>query len=440
MKKMILYFLLTLSWAVSAQNTFDPAVHSTFQTARADGRFVSSRAVAHRLMNNDLPAFAFPQGLPKEDFPAWKAHVGEVMGRLMKHPVIQNLPVPVCVSVQQRAGYRVEKWEAYPLPECVVPYLVLIPDQATEQTPTPAILCIPGWGGTKEELAGEPEWKTTKEIKTKEANNLGEAHNTEEANDSEETFNRHRPTRNAMAWKYVQEGWIAVAIDNPGSGEAADLEQEAGAGGYDFQNFARALLEMDWSYLGYSSYVSQHILNWMKGQPVMRQDRILVSGFSFGTEPLMVLGALDPSIYAFVYNDFVCRTRERALVMTKPDANGRRPWPNDISHLIPGFLRCFDFPDLVANLAPRPVICTEGGLDRDFQLIKKAYDLSGAPDHFTFYHYKAFEEPDKRKDLSHLPEGLDRDTYFRLVNVDPKNHYFKAEYVIPWMKALLGTD
>lgn len=417
MKKTIFYFLLTLSCAVSAQTIFDPAAHSTFQTSRPDGRFVSSRAVAHLLIKNDLPAFAFRAGLPKEDFPAWKAHVGEAMARLMKHPVIQNLPVPVCVSVQQRRGYRVEKWEAYPLPNCVVPYLVLIPDQATKRTPAPAILCIPGWGGTKEELAGEPEWEATKEV-----------------------IKRHRPTRNAMAWKYVQEGWIAVAIDNPGSGEAADLEREADAGGYDFQTFARALLEMDWSYLGYSSYVSQHILNWMKEQPATRRDRILVSGFSFGTEPLMVLGALDPSIYAFVYNDFVCRTRERALVMTKPDENGRRPWPNDISHLIPGFLRCFDFPDLVAHLAPRPVICTEGGLDRDFQLIKKAYALSGAPDHFTFYHYKAFEEPAKRKDLSDLPEGLDRDAYFRLVNVDPANHYFKAEYVIPWLKALLGAD
>ena len=35
-------------------------------------------------------------------------------------------------------------------------------------------------------------------------------------------------------------------------------------------------------------------------------------------EPMMVLGVLDKDIYAFVYNDFLCQTQERAVVMTKP--------------------------------------------------------------------------------------------------------------------------
>lgn len=411
MKAPILSLFLTISCLVAAQHPFDPSAHSTFTTDRADGRFVSSRAIAHQLMKHDAPAFAFRPSFSPEEVTAWQAQVRETMARLMKHPVLQNLPEPVRVSVRQRDGYRVEKWEAYPLPHAAVPYLVLIPDKVTPQEATPAVLCIPGWGGTKEELAGEPERSSADESV--------------------------QPTRNAMAFKYVQQGWIAVAIDNPASGEASDLETEAGTGAYDFQTFARTLLEMDWNYLGYSSYISLHILNWMKEQPAIRKERIVVSGFSFGTEPLMVLGALDPSIYAFVYNDFLCRTRERALVMTKPDERGRRPWPNDISHLIPGFLRCFDFPDLVANLAPRPVICTEGGLDRDFRLVKRAYELAGHPENFTYYHYKAFEAPAQRTDFSELPEGLDRDTYFRHVNVDPKNHYFKEEYVIPWVRGVL---
>ena len=57
-------------------------------------------------------------------------------------------------------------------------------------------------------------------------------------------------------------------------------------------------------------------LNWMKTQKHIRKDRIVVSGFSLGTEPMMVLGTLDTSIYAFVYNDFLCQTHERAEVMT----------------------------------------------------------------------------------------------------------------------------
>lgn len=413
MKKRLLIFFLLICAPLSAQQTFRPATHATFETTRADGRFTSSRAVAHALMQQEEPVLAFGAHLPATEFPAWQQKVGEAMQALMKHPVIADLPAPVRISVRQRDGYRIEKWEAYPLPACVVPYLVLIPDGADASRPAPALLCIPGWGGSKEELAGEPEGAWT----------LPDTTTTS-------------VSRNAMARFYAEQGWIAVAVDNPGSGEAADLEYKAGQSPYDYQTFARALLELDWSYLGYASYIDRHILNWMKTQPMMQSDRLIVSGFSFGTEMLMVLGSLDSSIYAFVYNDFLCRTRERALVMTWPDSKGRRPWPNDISHLIPGFLRQFDFPDLVAVLAPRPVICTEGGLDRDFRLVGQAYALAGKPENFTYYHYKAFVEPEKREDRQVLPAGVDRDTYFRMVNVDPKNHYFKAEYVLPWIRKI----
>ena len=133
----------------------------------------------------------------------------------------------------------------------------------------------------------------------------------------------------------------------------------------------------------------------MKTQDHIRKDRIVVSGFSLGTEPMMVLGTLDTSIYAFVYNDFLCQTQERAEVITMPDKNGRRPFPNSIRHLIP-----------------------------DFWNVK-------------VYHYKKFAYPNTRKNVKHLPEGLDRNEYFRMVNVDGPNHYFKSELVVPWLRELL---
>lgn len=410
---LLLIVACIFSMKVQAQS-FEPEEHATFQTNRTDGRFVSSRAVAHHLMKELEPAFSFRPSMQAADFKTWQKHVRLQMKQLMKHPQLQNLPDPVCIRTEQRDGYRLEKWEAYPLPACVVPFLVLIPDNLDEKHPSPAVLCIPGWGGTKEELAGEPQ-----------------------------LYAPDKPTqesKNSMAYQYVKAGLIAVAVDNPGSGELADLETEAKSYAYDFQTFARSLLELGWNYLGYSSYTNQHILNWMKHHPLMRKDRLIVSGFSFGTEPLMALGNMDESIYAFVYNDFLCRTRERDLVLTMPDEKGRRGWPNDISHLIPAFLCNFDFPDLVAALAPRPVICTEGGLDRDLNLVKRAYELAGHPENFTFYHYKDLQDSTKRKNLMTLPEGLDGETYFKLVNVQPENHYFKSEYIIPWIKELLEKD
>ena len=388
-----------------ASSSDDPA---GITTARPDGRFLSSRGTVQHLLKQLKPANAFNPSFTKEEFAAWQSDVRSAMKELMHYPEAGDLPSPVRLKTVKREGYRIEKWESYPLPGSVVPYLVLIPDGVDATHPAPAVLCIPGFGGSKEEMAGETE------------------------SDYDLSGAPVEPVRkNAQALRYVQKGLVAVAVDNVSCAELSDN------GHFDYLNTSRMLLEIGWSYLGLTSWQDWNVLNWMKTQPYVDTGRIIVSGFSLGTEPLMVLGALDPSIYAFVYNDFLCRTLERILVMTKPDEKGRRPFPNTIEHLIPGFLTRFDFPDLVAALAPRPVICTEGGLDRDFNLIRKAYELSGKPENFTFYHYQLFADPKDRKQLEHVPEGIDRDTYFKLVNVDPANHYFKSEWVLPWLDRLL---
>ncbi|KAA5238133.1 hypothetical protein F2Z18_21775, partial [Bacteroides finegoldii] len=94
-------------------------------------------------------------------------------------------------------------------------------------------------------------------------------------------------------------------------------------------------------------------------------------------------------------------------------------------------------PDVVASLAPRPIIFTEGGLDRDFRLVQSAYAASGKPENAEFHHYPKFADKAVRKDVEHLDEGLDSKTYFEAVNVDPPSHYFKNELVIPWLRKVL---
>ena len=61
--------------------------------------------------------------------------------------------------------------------------------------------------------------------------------------------------------------------------------------------------------------------------------------------------------------------------------------------------------DIVAAFAPRPVIFTEGGLDRDFHKVKKAYEIMGASENMEYHHYPKFENA-MRTDLKSLPEGL----------------------------------
>ncbi len=382
-------------------------VDSLITTSRPDGRFVSSRGVVQQMMKENPPVLAFDRNMKAAEFPRWQSSMKDAMKRLMRHPSVE-VPAPRLVKTVARNGYRLEKWESYPLPGAVVPYLVMIPDGVDASHPAPAVLCIPGFGQTKELLAGEVQGNF----------NL----------DGQPVA---EPGKNSMAYHFVRKGLVAVAVDNVSFGELMDN------GRPDYLNTSRMLLEMGWSYLGLTSWQDRVVLDWMKTLPQVDRERIIVSGFSLGTEPLMVLGLLDDSIYAFVYNDFLCTTRERILVMTKPDGNGNRPFPNSIEHLIPEFLTTFDFPDIVAALAPRPVICTEGGLDRDFHKIAKAYELSGAPGNFTYHHYAKYADPTVRMDIKEVPAGVDRTQFFRIVNCDSPSHYFKTEWILPWVDELL---
>lgn len=399
-------------FAQSQPDTIAPHQYARITTDRSDGRYVSSRGIVHAMLKKTTPQYTFRPDFTLPQFKQWQQGVSQAMADIMHHPSMAGLPEPRRVSCEQKDGYRVEKWESYPLAEAVVPYLVLIPDKVDEKNPAPALMCIPGSGETKETAAGQPELHPR--------------------------FQEETPLeRWIIALPYVKKGLVAVVVDNPGAGEASDLERHTIAPGYQYDAVSRYLLELGWSYLGYSSYCDLHILNWMKRQSFIKKERILVSGFSLGTEPLMVMGALDKSIYGFIFNDFLCRTLERAIVMTEPNKYGVRPFPNSIRHLIPQFWCKFDFPDIVASLAPRPIIFTEGGLDRDLNLVRRAYEIAGKKENASIFFYPKFSNPKDRKMVEHLPEGINRTTYFDLVNVDDPMHDIKSNLTIPWLTKLL---
>lgn len=369
---------------------------TTLVSNRPDGRLQSTYAILHQMLRDTEPACAFKAGMTKKQYGKWQKKLKEGMKAVMKWPEVKNQPQPALVSTEQKEGYWIEHWECYPLEKAVAPFIVMIPDGCTAKTP--AIMCIPGSGGTMEALT---EGK-------------------------------------GMGITYVKEGWIAVCVDNACAGEQADQENKyPDSWDYDYDLSSRILLELGWSWLGYTSFVDYQILQWMKTQPLIDKSRIVVSGFSLGTEPMMVIGVMDKDIYAFVYNDFLCQTQERALSMTAINEKGRRIFPNSIRHLIPDYWREFNFPDVCCALAPRHLIFTEGGLDRDFRLVQEAYQSAGAPDAVECHHQKRFAEPSSRVDYQSLPEGLTRSEYFEMVNVDTKAHYFKRDLILPWLRKIL---
>ena len=276
---------------------FRAADWAVLHSSRSDQRHVSSRGIVQTMLEKLRPACEFSPDMAPKDFPAWREKVRKAMQQLMKFPPQADIPAPVLVKTVPREHYRVEKWEAYPFPGAAVPFLVLLPNNASDKNPVPVLFCIPGSDQTKEELAGE----TSPDL---------------------DQPSVQQPGNNAMAFHYVRQGWAAIVVDNAGTGEEGDAEHAAGRSSHDYENLARFLLEMDWSWLGYTSYADQCILDWVKTRPWAQKNHIILSGFSLGTEPMMVLGSLNPDIFAFVYNDFLCRTLERAKTMTMPNGRG----------------------------------------------------------------------------------------------------------------------
>lgn len=411
MKSLNILLICVAVLANGQQGNAQSSDRDIISTSRADQRYASTRGVVQKMLADNPPVLKFRPEMTKAEFSVWRDSMAAAMKQLMRHPQL-DVPAPALMKTRQADGYRIEKWESYPLPGSVVPFLVLIPDGIDSEHPAKAAaLCIPGFGMTKETLAGQT------------------------ANDySLEGDPLEAPGMNAMARQYAERGIVAVAVDNPSAGELSDN------GVFDYLNTSRILLEMGWSYLGLASYQDKVILDWMKQQPYIPADRIIASGFSLGTEPMMALGLLDPTIHAFVYNDFLCATRERILVMTKPDSKGNRPFPNSIEHLIPQFLTRFDFPDIVCALAPRPIIFTEGGLDRDFDLVRKAYEISGDTSVVECHHYPKFADSSARAKIDEVPCGVDRQEYFNIVNCDPPSHHFKMPLVHPWLRKLGLAD
>lgn len=407
------FSLFTLNGMSQENSTFAPSEHGLIKSDREDGRYISSRRVLQAMLENTRPKYAFNPNVNLAEFKKWQSGLRKAMKEIMFHPDIKNQPLPKLLKSESRKGYTVEKWEFYPLPECVSTFLVMIPDSLQKRAP--GVMCIPGSGGTKERVAGEPP------LELKFA----------------DTYHNDKID---MGISYVNMGLIAVVVEHAAAGEASDLEKYTTGLSFHYDGTARYLLELGWSYLGYDSFLHAQVINWMKQDKRINKERLIVSGFSLGTESLMVLASIDPSLYAFVYNDFLCNTLERTIVMTEPDKNGIRPFPNTIRHLIPNFWNNFNFPDIVAAIAPRPLILTEGGLDRDLNLVRMAYEITGHPENIEIHHYPKFLDPSTRLDLDKLPKGMNRDQFYDLVNVDRTGHYFKAVTILPWLKKSLERD
>jgi len=411
----IIFLLVGGTFAQNKAGYINPEDHKILTSDRDDGRFLSTRGFIHHKMKNLTPRLEFNENFNEMEYLAWQNKVRVKLNQLMNFPLSNSQPTPKLLSTNERTGYTVQKWEMYPESGSVVTFLMLVPNGVSASNPAPAVICFPGSNRTKENLAGEPELNP---------------------NYSRDSFNEE----NKMAKYYAEQGIIAIALDNPGIGEASDLESFGLGPNYDRNTFSRFLIDMGWHYLGLSAFNGQKVFDWLKTLDMVDPVRISLSGHSLGTEPVMVLAVLNPDIKAVVFNDFLTNTIRRMVSQTKPNSSGLRPVANWLGHSVPGMWKWFDYADLLASIAPTHLLITEGGVTIDLNTIEKAYSIMNIPDNFDYWYYKKYSNPDDRKVIENMPEGLDMNEFFEYANVDAPNHYFKHDIAVPWLSNILLND
>ena len=368
-----------------------------YRSDRPDGRFASTAGLVHAMTKDVEPVLRWDPAMPAEEIPAWQEAVRAKLLELLRFPEVPEQPEPRMISSEPRDGYELQRWEAYPEPHSVVPFLVLVPDNIP--TPAPAVLCFPGSSRTNTGLAGEPEPEST------------DPHWDE----------------NRMALHYARAGMVAIAVENPCMG-GRKTERDANRSEVSMQ-----LLWLGRSYEGLSVFEKLPILQWARSQPYIDNTRIATSGHSLGAKPALLLAVLEPEIAAVVWSDFTCDDRERSIAI---DLSWIAVW-----QYVPDFLTWFDYPDLMAAIAPRPLLITEGGRTMHIERIREAFRAQGVEDRFCVTYYPKYADPaDRPHDGEPLPEGLTMDEFLAdWANVDVPAHSFKPAVAVPWLAEVLGA-
>lgn len=378
-----------------------------WRSERDDGRHRTTEGFVHEYIKDHEPELSFDAGMSGGELEAWQREVKEKLYDLLTFPEFEEeQPEPKQLWSKPRDGYTVQKWEAFPEPKSVVPFLLLVPDQASPADPHPTVFCYPGSSKSKEYISGE-----------------------EEADGAESDKFRY----NQMARHFAKEGYIAIAVENPITGELVPEAGDVSRG--ERREIASAnLIGYGRNYVGVSVYQKRRIIEWAKTLEMVDTDRLAVSGHSLGTEPAAIIGVLDDDIDALIFNDVLIHHRNRVIAVNRPS----NPY-NDgggIWHLIPEFYRWFDFPDLLAAFAPRKLFIGEGGVPDHIETVRKAYDILEKEENMSVFYYDEYElNPEKTgNDVDGVPEGMSMNEWREYANYPPRGtHAFKEFYALPWL-------
>ena len=299
----------------------------------------------------DLPIgqFKIPTGLAEwtSRRPEVKRIVVDSLGEMPPRPAPLKIST---ISVDQRDGYRIEKFEFDNGVGYRVPGYIAIPGKRSGRLP--AILTMHGHGSSKENMFG------------------------------------YEPTSQNVAELLALKGYVVLGIDSyfngerKGAGPAGDLEVMARGSDQEMSLF-KLNLWLGRTLWGMMLRDEQIALDYLASRPEVDPERIGAQGMSMGSTRAWWLAAIDERIKAVV--GVACFTRYEDLIALRAlRAHG-------IYYFTIGILKHFDSEGIMSLLAPRPFLALTG--DRDLgsppagmrkleEILSDVYKVHGHPERF----------------------------------------------------------
>lgn len=304
-----------------------------------------------KLYERTKPALSF-KASSKEDFLAWKKELKDkVLELLGDFPKPADLS-PILLSREEAEIYTREKWLIQSEEDCWVPLYLLVPKGAGGKLP--AILCAHGHGPYgKDSVAG--------------------VH-----------FNDPSRSSDILAanYNYAEQmavaGFVTVAPDWRSFGERIGYSNPYPGRDICNVHFLQHLL-LGRTLLGSNIFDGMRVIDFLTTRDYVDPGRIGCMGLSFGGTMTAYLALLDDRVKAA---DIICyATTTEHYAISRPNFCG--------SQLVPYLYKYADVPDVIAAIAPKPLLLESGASDTCFwihsalkahEVVKKAYEVAGAPD------------------------------------------------------------
>ncbi|MGQ9514720.1 MAG: alpha/beta hydrolase family protein [Thermoproteota archaeon] len=298
------------------------------------------------------PSLSF-QASTQESFVRWKeeliSKVKELLGELPKPAPLE----PQLISMEETEQYIREKWLIQSEEDCWVPLYLLVPKG--HKGKLPAILCAHGHGEYgKDSVAGvhfnEPNRKA-----------------------SISTANYNYGEKMAMA------GFVTIMPDWRSFGERVGYHNPYPGRDICNVHFIQHLI-LGRTLFGANIFDGMRVLDFLTSRDEVDPKRIGCMGLSFGGTMTTYLALLDERIRAA---DIICyATTTEHYAISRPNFCG--------SQLVPFLYKYADVPDVMAAIAPKPLLIESGASDTCFWIhsalrahatVKRAYEVIGKPDH-----------------------------------------------------------